>query len=123
LFFGEKSCNEEALWFCPGDRDFPVFDIGPCKIGIMICFDWFFPESMRILSLKGADVICHSANLVLPFCQDAMVTRCLENHVFAITANRIGMENRGGKTFHVDNHLFQNRKIAFYKELLETYKG
>jgi predicted amidohydrolase len=91
--------NEEVLWFYPGDREFPVYDIGLCRIGMMICFDWFFPESMRILSLKGADVICHSANLVLPFCQDAMVTRCLENHVFAITANRTGMENRGGKIF------------------------
>jgi len=54
---------------------------------------------MRILALKGADVICHSANLVLPFCQDAMVTRCLENRVFAITANRTGTEQRGGRYF------------------------
>ena len=63
----------------------------------MVCFDWFFPESMRTLALKGADVICHCANLVLPFCQDAMITRCLENHVFAVTANRTGEENRNGK--------------------------
>jgi predicted amidohydrolase len=90
--------NEEKLWFQPGDLGFGVFDIGICKIGVMVCFDWFFPESMRALALKGADMICHSANLVLPFCQDAMKTRCLENHVFAVTANRTGEENRNGKT-------------------------
>lgn len=89
---------EEKLWFDPGDEGFAVYDTGSCKVGIMICFDWFFPESTRILSLMGADIICHPANLVMPFCQDAMKTRCLENHVFAITANRIGTENRGGRS-------------------------
>lgn len=92
--------SEEKLWFQPGDLGFNVFDIGICKIGVMVCFDWFFPESMRTLALKGADLICHSANLVLPFCQDAMITRCLENRVFAVTANRTGVENRKGKTLH-----------------------
>ena len=91
--------NEEKLWFAPGDGRFEVFDIGICRIGIMICFDWFFPEATRILALKGAQVICHSANLVLPFCQYSMVTRCLENHVFAVTANRTGREVRGGRDF------------------------
>jgi predicted amidohydrolase len=89
---------EENIWFQPGDREFEVYDIGGCTIGIMICFDWIFPESMRVLSLMGADLICHPSNLVLPFCQDAMKTRCLENRVFAVTANRTGTEERGGKS-------------------------
>jgi predicted amidohydrolase len=92
--------SEEKRWFQPGDLGFNVFDIGICKIGVMVCFDWFFPESMRTLALKGADLICHSANLVLPFCQDAMITRCLENRVFAVTANRTGEENRKGEKLH-----------------------
>ena len=37
------------------------------------------------------------ANLVLPHCQKAMVTRSLENGVFSATANRVGKEERGGK--------------------------
>jgi len=88
---------EEKTFFEPGDTGFKVFDIGPAKVGLMVCFDWLFPESARSLALNGADIICHSANLVLPYCPDAMVTRCLENHVFAVTANRIGFEERGGK--------------------------
>lgn len=88
---------EEKLWFSPGDTGFRVWKTPIGNIGIMICFDWFFPESVRTLALKGADIIAHPANLVLPYCPDAMVTRCLENRVFAVTANRIGTERRGDK--------------------------
>lgn len=88
---------EETLFFAPGDTGFLVWDIGPAKVGVMICFDWFYPESARTLALKGAEVLCHPSNLVLPHCPDAMVTRCLENRLFSVTANRIGSEERGGK--------------------------
>lgn len=88
---------EEKLWFQPGDTGFLVFDIGAAKLGMMICFDWFFPESARTLAMMGADIICHPSNLVLPYCPDAMPVRCLENRVFAITCNRIGFEEREGK--------------------------
>ena len=88
---------EETLFFAPGDTGFPVFDVGPVRVGLMVCFDWFYPESARTLALKGADIIAHSSNLVLPHCPDSMVTRCLENHVFAVTCNRTGSEERGGK--------------------------
>jgi len=88
---------EETQFFTPGDTEFQVWDIGAAKIGVMVCFDWFYPEAARSLALKGADIICHPSNLVLPHCPAAMVTRCLENHVFSITANRIGSEKRGGK--------------------------
>ncbi|HEW81790.1 MAG TPA: acyltransferase, partial [Nitrospirae bacterium] len=85
---------EEKLYFSPGDTGFRVWDTPIGKIGIMICFDWFFPESARSLALMGAEVIAHPANLVLPFCPDAMPVRCLENRVYAITANRTGTEER-----------------------------
>jgi predicted amidohydrolase len=88
---------EEKLLFKPGDTGFQVFDVGDARVGLIICFDWFFPESIRSLALRGADIICHCANLVLPYCPDAMLTRCLENKVFAVTANRIGYEQRGCK--------------------------
>lgn len=88
--------DREHLFFTPGDLGFPVFDLPFGKIGIMICFDWIYPESARSLVLKGAQLIAHPSNLVLPHCPDAMVTRCLENRIFAATANRVGNENRGG---------------------------
>lgn len=88
---------EETLHFTPGDTGFHVWDIGAARIGVMICFDWYYPEAARTLALKGADIICHPSNLVLPNCPDSMPVRCLENRVFAVTCNRTGMEERGGK--------------------------
>ena len=88
---------EETLFFTPGDTGFQVWDIGSGKLGVMICFDWFYPEAARTLALKGAHVIAHPSNLVLPHCPEAMVTRCLENRIFSVTANRTGNEARGGK--------------------------
>jgi len=91
--------NREKLFFAPGDLGFPVFELPFGKVGMMICFDWIFPESARTLALGGADLIIHPSNLVMPHCPDAMVTRCLENRVYAATANRIGIEERGGNRF------------------------
>ena len=85
---------EEKLWFSPGDTGFKVFSTDIGRIGVMICFDWIFPESMRTLALMGADVVAHPANLVLPYCPTAMPVRCLENKVYAVTANRVGSEQR-----------------------------
>lgn len=85
--------DREKLIFNPGNEPFRVYPAKDgVKIGMMICFDWFFPESMRTLALQGAAIICHPANLVLPWGQKAMTTRALENGVFCITANRFGSE-------------------------------
>lgn len=93
LFYKEK------LWFEPGNTPLKVIEANGMNIGLMICFDWIFPEVTRTLSLLGADIIVHPANLVLPYCQKAMTTRCIENRVFAITSNRIGHEMRGEDDF------------------------
>jgi predicted amidohydrolase len=87
--------DRENLFFKPGNLGFPVFELPFGKVGLMICFDWMYPEAARSLALKGAQLIAHPSNLVLPFCPDGMVTRCLENKVFAATADRVGRENRG----------------------------
>jgi predicted amidohydrolase len=90
LFDTEKAC------FQKGNLPLKVFDIAGAKVGVMICFDWRFPETARTLALMGADLIAHPSNLVLPHCPQAMITRCLENRVFAITADRVGIEDRMG---------------------------
>jgi predicted amidohydrolase len=89
--------KKEKKWFRPGNRPLEVHNVNGMRIGMMICFDWIFPEIFRALALKGAQVVAHPSNLVLPYCQQAMVTRCLENRVFAVTANRIGTEKRGNE--------------------------
>jgi predicted amidohydrolase len=91
--------NKEKLWFTPGDKQLSVHEINKMRIGMMVCFDWIFPEVSRTLAVMGAQIIAHPSNLVLPYCQQAMVTRCIENRVFAVTANRIGNEKRGEDNF------------------------
>ena len=86
--------NEEKNWFDPGDTPLGIQEVGGARIGIMVCYDWIFPEVTRTLAVQGADIICHPSNLVLSYCQQAMLTRCLENNVFAITANRFGSDRR-----------------------------
>jgi len=75
LFYNEKK------FFKPG-KEFKVFG----RVGVMVCFDWYFPESARSLMLKGAEIIAH------PHCPDSMKTRALENGVYVITADRVGVE-------------------------------
>jgi len=152
LFNTEKRC------FDPGNLPLRVTEIRGMRVGMMVCFDWVFPEVARVLALQGAELLCHPSNLVLPYCQQAMTTRCLENRVFAVTANRIGTEKRphgeltftgrsqvtapDGSILHrarpdeevlyttdIDiekardknltgkNHLFQDRRPEFYKDL------
>ncbi len=86
--------NEEKTWFDPGDIPLAVQKIRGANIGIMICFDWIFPEVTRTLAIQGADIICHPSNLVMSYCQQTMLSRCIENGVFAITANRFGVDKR-----------------------------
>jgi predicted amidohydrolase len=87
--------DREKELFAAGDAPFPVVEIKGARVGLMICFDWIFPEVARVLALEGAQIICHPSNLVLPYCPAAMVTRCIENRVFAVLANRVGMERTG----------------------------
>jgi 5-aminopentanamidase len=88
--------DREKLFFAPGNLGFQVYHTPFGRIGMMICFDWYFPESARTLALKGAQLIAHPSNLVLPNCPNSMPVRCLENRLFAVTANRIGTEDRDG---------------------------
>ena len=87
LFYKEK------LVFAPGDTGPVIVEHKGAKIGMMVCFDWFFPEFSRVLALKGVHLFALSANLVLPgLGQKGMFIRSVENRVFSIVANRTGFE-------------------------------
>jgi predicted amidohydrolase len=109
LFFEEKK------FFQPGDTGFHVFEYKNVKLGMLICFDWIYPEAMRTLAVKGAQIILHPANLVTPYCPDAMITRAIENHVFIIMADRCGEEKRNGKT---NKFIGQSEVVSPHGEIL-----
>lgn len=102
LFLNEKK------FFSPGQKFF-VFD----SVGVMVCFDYFFPESARTLMLKGAKLIAHPSNLILPYCPDAMVQRSLENRVFSVTCNRIGKER--GLEFIGQSQIVDSKGNVLYR--------
>jgi len=49
--------SRDESFFYKGGREIRVFDLGRCKVGIVICYDNQFPEIARILALRGADLI------------------------------------------------------------------
>ena len=86
--------NREKTYFDPGDKPLQTFDLNGVKIGMMVCYDWAFPEVARVLALQGADLICHPSNLVLSHGQQAMRIRSLENGLYTFTCNRFGSDVR-----------------------------
>jgi predicted amidohydrolase len=86
--------NLEKRWFDPGDLPLEVHRVRGARVGMMICLDWVFPEVTRTLALEGMELLVHPSNLVLGHCQRVMVGRCIENAVFAVTANRYGKDAR-----------------------------
>ena len=79
----------------PGDRPFAVHDIGGLKVGMSICFDGSFPESSRILTLLGADLVVLPTNWATnarKMAELAPPTRAWENHIYYLAVNRVGDE-------------------------------
>lgn len=91
LFYKEK------LIFQKGNLPLKVYEMEDIKVGMIICFDWIYPETCRTLALQGAHIIVHPSNLIKPWAQMAMRIRSIENSIYIILANRIGTENRTGE--------------------------
>lgn len=93
--------NEENLFFEPGNLGFPVFNTEIGRIGCMICYDGWFPESYRLCAIQGADLVCIPTNWVPIPGQDpkreAMANiLCMaaahSNSIFVAAADRVGTE-------------------------------
>lgn len=93
--------NEENLYFERGNLGFPVFQTALGRIGTLICYDGWFPESYRLCALQGADIICVPTNWVPIPGQDpkreAMANILVmgaahSNSVFIAAADRVGTE-------------------------------
>ncbi len=78
-----------------GDLPFEVHDTKFGKLGWVICYDGSFPESIRVLTLKGAEIVALLTNWpegdeIVP--KYIVPTRAIENHVNYIAVNRVGFE-------------------------------
>lgn len=94
----------EQNYFKGGDLGFKVFDLGFAKIGVLICFDQWFPEAARCLALAGAEIIFYPTAIArlrgsTPLegsWQDAWETvqrgHAIANNVAVCATNRVGSE-------------------------------
>ncbi|RJS60798.1 N-carbamoylputrescine amidase [Bacillus sp. PK3_68] len=102
----------EKYYFTEGDTGYPVFKTKYGTIGVLICWDEWFPEPSRILALKGADVVFYPSaigsepdNPDLDTSQtwvDAIRAHGIHNNMFIAAVNRVGREdsNEGHMTFY-----------------------
>ncbi len=92
--------DSAKLFLEPGDLGLPVFTLPFGRIGMMICYDGWFPEVPRVLALKGADIICDPSNwVVLPsqskkdyWALPVHSAHAIFNSVFLVCADRVGHE-------------------------------
>jgi N-carbamoylputrescine amidase len=93
--------NKEKLLYIPG-RDLPVFDTPLGRIGVLICYDAWFPEAARTLALKGAQILCVPSNAPddwvpeeqrrggLTMLNVHAIAHANANRLFVAVANRVG---------------------------------
>jgi N-carbamoylputrescine amidase len=88
----------EKYYFRPGSN-FPVFSTKIGNIGIVTCYDRLFPETFRIVSIKGADIVLVPSTIypqkepkVGDDWEYIAKTRAKENCVYAVFVNRTGKE-------------------------------
>lgn len=94
-------CYEEKFYFTPGDTGFKVFKTSIGKIGVGICWDQWFPETARILALKGAEILLFPTAIgsepVLDkdsknHWQNVMKGHAAANIMPLLASNRVGIE-------------------------------
>ncbi|MGQ4892872.1 MAG: carbon-nitrogen hydrolase family protein [Candidatus Njordarchaeia archaeon] len=85
---------DEYRYFKSGPADTPrLFKIGKFKIGFVICYDAFFPESIKSFSLVGADIVgvLSAAPIASrPLWEPILRARAIENTVFILYSNHVG---------------------------------
>ena len=93
---------EEAFYFDQGDTGFMVFDTKFCRIGGAVCWDQWFPEAARIMTLNGAEALIYPTAIGrdsnMPgydskrHWQQAMQGHAASNMVVVAASNRVGLE-------------------------------
>jgi len=96
---------EEKYYFSPGDTGFDVYETAYCSVGVGICWDQWFPEVARILTLRGAEVICYPTAIGSEpedptldssgHWRRAMQGHSAANMIPVVASNRVGTERIG----------------------------
>ena len=100
-------CFHERGYYAPGDTGTPVYDTQVGKVGVAICYDRHYPEYMRALALRGAElVVVPQAGAVGEWPEGLyeaeLQVAAFQNGYYTALCNRVGMEERlefGGESF------------------------
>jgi N-carbamoylputrescine amidase len=92
----------EKFYFTPGDLGYKVFDTQYGRIGVLICWDQWFPEAARLLGLKGVEIIfiptaigysrAAEGNTYDSAWKTVQQGHAVANACFLATVNRVGFE-------------------------------
>jgi beta-ureidopropionase len=93
----EGPCYHETDFYAPGDLGAPVFATAVGRLGVAICYDRHYPEYMRALGVRGAEIVvvpqAGSAGEWPPGVFEAeLQAASFQNGYFAALANRVGQE-------------------------------
>ena len=92
---------QEKFYFTPGDSGFKVFDTRFGCIGVVICWDQWFPETVRCMAVQGAEMLLYPTAIgsepILDVDSNSHWRRVMQGHAAAnlmpvVAANRIGVE-------------------------------
>jgi N-carbamoylputrescine amidase len=108
---------EEKFYFRPGNDGFKTWDVCGTRIGVGVCWDQWYPETARVLALKGAELLFYPTAIgsepkdpemdTSRLWRRAMIGHAVSNCMPVIAANRIGLENEcGGDGQHFYGHSF-----------------
>jgi len=102
----------EKFYFTPGDLGYRVFKTAYATIGVLICWDQWYPEAARITALMGAEMLFYPTAIGWATSQDEATNReqfeawqtiqrshAIANGVHVVSVNRVGMEQAGAMKF------------------------
>jgi N-carbamoylputrescine amidase len=102
----------EKFYFTPGDLGYKVFKTKFARIGVLICWDQWYPEAARITSLMGADILFYPTAIGWATSQDEATnteqynawqtiqrSHAVANGVHVVSVNRVGPEQDGAMKF------------------------
>lgn len=126
-------CYEEKFYFTPGDTGFKVFKTSIGNIGIGICWDQWFPETARILALKGAEILLFPTAIgsepVLDkdsknHWQNVMKGHAAANIMPVLASNRVGIEKAKNSSMKFFGSSFiSNQHGEFVSEMNREEEG
>jgi N-carbamoylputrescine amidase len=102
----------EKFYFTPGDLGYKIFETKFAKVGVLICWDQWYPEAARITALMGAEVLFYPTAIGWATAQDGGTneeqysawqtiqrSHAISNGVHVVSVNRVGLEQDGAMKF------------------------